>query len=174
MYAYNIPPTLLASSRQTKLELGVGRVAYAYIYLYYIYKYVWRSLEVNSWQFHWIIILSGSESEWMWEAVFYMKKGMLVAEFLASKCLWMCAGHFVTSAVTPYESERLTFEIWDFLLSQINMWTTTTWSNIWVVLPKPSWYEFVIGFFIWTPASKYLHLTTFFSICVILSMFLYL
>jgi hypothetical protein len=32
--------------------------------------------------------------------------------------------------------------IWDFLLSQINIWTTTTWSNVWVVLPKPSWYEF--------------------------------
>ena len=30
--------------------------------------------------------------------------------------------------------------IWDFLLSQINIWTTTTWSNVWVVLPKPSWY----------------------------------
>ena len=28
--------------------------------------------------------------------------------------------------------------IWDFLLSQINIWTTTTWSNVWVVLPKPS------------------------------------
>ena len=25
-----------------------------------------------------------------------------------------------------------------FLLSQINIWTTTTWSNVWVVLPKPS------------------------------------
>jgi hypothetical protein len=44
--------------------------------------------------------------------------------------------------------------IWDFLLSQINIWTTTTWSNVWVVLPKPSWYEFLIGFLIWTPASK--------------------
>ena len=31
--------------------------------------------------------------------------------------------------------------IWDFLLSQINIWTATTWSNVWVVLPKPSWYE---------------------------------
>jgi hypothetical protein len=27
---------------------------------------------------------------------------------------------------------------------------------------------------IWTPASKYLHLSTFSNICVILSMFLYL
>ena len=41
-----------------------------------------------------------------------------------------------------------------------------------VVLPKPSWFEFVIGFLIWTPASKHLHLTTFSNICVILSMFL--
>ena len=57
--------------------------------------------------------------------------------------------------------------IWDFLLSQINIWTTTTWSNVWFVLPKPFWYEFLIGFFIWTPASKYLHLTTFSNICVI-------
>ena len=57
--------------------------------------------------------------------------------------------------------------IWDFLLSQINIWTTTTWSNVWVVLPKPSWYEFLIGFLIWTPASKYLHFTTFSNICVI-------
>jgi hypothetical protein len=64
--------------------------------------------------------------------------------------------------------------IWDFLLSQINIWTTTTCSNVWVVLLKPSWYEFLIGFLIWTPASKYLHLTTFSNICVILSMFLYL
>ena len=40
--------------------------------------------------------------------------------------------------------------IWDFLLSQIDIWTTTTWSNVWVVLPKSSWYEFLI----WTPASK--------------------
>jgi len=50
----------------------------------------------------------------------------------------------------------------------MNIWTTTTWSNVWVVLPKPSWYEFLIGFLIWTPASKYLHLTTFSNICVIL------
>ena len=64
--------------------------------------------------------------------------------------------------------------IWYFLLSQINIWTTTTWSNVWVVLPKPPWYEFLIGFLIWTPALKYLHLTTFSNICVILSMFLYL
>ena len=64
--------------------------------------------------------------------------------------------------------------IWDFLLSQINIWTTTTWSNVWVVLPKPSWYDFLIGFLIWTLTSKYLHLTTFSNICVILSMFLYL
>ena len=62
----------------------------------------------------------------------------------------------------------------DFLLSQIYIWTTTTWSNVWVVLPKPSWYEFLIGFLIWTHVSKYLHLTTFSNICVILSMFLYL
>ena len=42
--------------------------------------------------------------------------------------------------------------IWDFLLSQINIRTTTvSWSNIWAVLPKPSWYEFLIGFLIWTP-----------------------
>jgi hypothetical protein len=52
--------------------------------------------------------------------------------------------------------------------------TITTWSNVWVILPKPSWYEFLIGFLIWTPASKYLHLTTFSNICVLLSMFLYL
>jgi hypothetical protein len=64
--------------------------------------------------------------------------------------------------------------IWDFLLSQINIWTTTTWSNVWVVPPKPSWYEFLIGFLIWTPALKYLHLITFSKICVLLSMFLYL
>ena len=58
--------------------------------------------------------------------------------------------------------------IWDFLLSQINIWTTTTWSNVWVVLPKPSWYEFLIRFLIWTPASKYsLNPTTFSDICVI-------
>jgi hypothetical protein len=44
--------------------------------------------------------------------------------------------------------------IWDFLLSQINIWTTTTWSNVWVVLPKPPSYEFLIGFLIWTPASS--------------------
>ena len=50
---------------------------------------------------------------------------------------------------------------WDFLLSQINIWTTTTLSNVWVVLPNPSWYEFLIGFLIWTPASNYLHLTMF-------------
>ena len=62
----------------------------------------------------------------------------------------------------------------DFFLSQITIWTTTTWSNVWVVLPKPSSYEFLIGFLIWTPASKYLHLTTFSNISVILSMFLYL
>ena len=62
--------------------------------------------------------------------------------------------------------------IWDFLLFQINIWTTTTWSNVWVVLPKPSWYEFLIEFLIWTPASKYLNLTKFSNICVILSMFL--
>ena len=54
--------------------------------------------------------------------------------------------------------------IWNFLLSQINVWTTTTWSNVWVVLPNPSWYEFIIGFLIWTPASKYLQLTTFSNI----------
>ena len=35
------------------------------------------------------------------------------------------------------------------------------------VLPKPSRYEFLIGFLIWTPASKYLHLTTFSNMCVI-------
>ena len=64
--------------------------------------------------------------------------------------------------------------IWVFLLSQIKIWTTTTWSNVWVVLPRPSWYEFLIGFLVWTPASKYLHLTTFSNICVILSMFLYI
>ena len=63
---------------------------------------------------------------------------------------------------------------WDFLLSQINRWTTTTWSNVWVVLPKPSWYEFLIGFLIWTPTSNYLHLTTFSNICLILSIFLYM
>ena len=39
------------------------------------------------------------------------------------------------------KAKSLYLLIWDFLLSQINMWTTTTWSNVWVVLPKPSWYE---------------------------------
>ena len=33
--------------------------------------------------------------------------------------------------------------IWGFLLFQINMWTIATWSNVWVVLPEPSWYEFL-------------------------------
>jgi hypothetical protein len=28
--------------------------------------------------------------------------------------------------------------ILDFLLSQIDIWTTTTWSNVWVILLKPS------------------------------------
>ena len=51
-------------------------------------------------------------------------------------------------------------------MSQINIWTTTTWSNVWVVLPNPSWYEFLIGFLLWTFASKYLHLTTFYNIYV--------
>ena len=63
--------------------------------------------------------------------------------------------------------------IWDFFLSQINIWTTTTWSNVWVALPKPSWHEFLIGFLIWTPTSKYFHLTSFSNICVILPIFLY-
>ena len=36
--------------------------------------------------------------------------------------------------------ESLYSLIWDILLSQINIWTTTTWSNVWVVLPKPSWW----------------------------------
>ena len=76
--------------------------------------------------------------------------------------------HPITSIVSLY------WLIWDFLLSQIDIWTTTTWSNAWVVLLKPPWYEFLIGFFIWTHASKYLHLITFSKICVILSMFLYL
>ena len=74
---------------------------------------------------------------------------------------------------TTNTSKSLYSLIWDFLLSQINIWTTTTWSNVWVVLPKPSWYEFLIGFLIWTSASKYLHLTIFSKMCVILSMFLY-
>ena len=56
--------------------------------------------------------------------------------------------------------------IWDVRLSQINTWTTTTWSNVWVILPNPSWCEFLIGFLIWTPDSKYLHLTTFSKICM--------
>ena len=34
--------------------------------------------------------------------------------------------------------------IWDFLLSQIKIWTTTTWSNVWVVLPNPSWFNWVL------------------------------
>ena len=62
--------------------------------------------------------------------------------------------------------------IGDFLLSQIDIWTTTTWSNVRVILPKPSWDEFLIGFLVCTPASKYLHLTTFSNIFVILSMLL--
>ena len=64
--------------------------------------------------------------------------------------------------------------IWEFLLSHINIWTTTTWSNVWVILPKPSRYEFLMGFLIWTPAPKYMHLTTLSNICVIFFMFLYL
>ena len=82
--------------------------------------------------------------------------------------LLQVASTFVVMVVSLYSL------IGDFLLSQINIWTTTTWSNAWVVLPKPSWYEFFIGLLIWTPASKYLHLTTFSNIYVILSMFLYL
>ena len=35
--------------------------------------------------------------------------------------------------------------MWDFLLSQINKWTTTTWSNVWVILPKPSLYDSWLG-----------------------------
>ena len=58
--------------------------------------------------------------------------------------------------------------IWDFLLCQINIWTTTTWSNVWVILPKPPWYEFLIRFLISTPASKYLYLTTFSNIHVLI------
>jgi hypothetical protein len=78
------------------------------------------------------------------------------------------------SHICPKLEVSLYSLIWDFLLSQIDLWTTTIWSNVWVVLPKPSSYEFLIEFLIWTPVSKYLHLTTFFNICVILSMFLYL
>ena len=72
---------------------------------------------------------------------------------------------YLISALLPWSLYSL---IWDFLLSQINVWTTTTWSNVWVVLPKPSWYEFLIEFLTWTPAPKCLHLTTFSNICVIL------
>ena len=89
--------------------------------------------------------------------------------------LWFyaLAGFHSTSAYWN-SHKSLYLLIWDFLLSQIDIRTTTTWSNVWVVLPKSSWYEFLIGFLIWTPASKYLHLTTFSNIYVILSMFLYL
>ena len=90
----------------------------------------------------------------------------------------VCLKHVVKVVISNHSStktwESLYSLIWDFRLSQIDIWTTTTWSNVWVVLPKPSWYEFLIGFLIWTPASKYLHLTIFSNICVILSMFLYL
>ena len=44
-------------------------------------------------------------------------------------------------------------------LVSINIWTTTTWSNVCVILPKPSWYDILIGFLIWTTASRYLHLS---------------
>ena len=52
--------------------------------------------------------------------------------------------HNLDSVITSHLS--LYSLIWDFLLVQINTWTTTTWSNVWVVLPKTSWYEFLIGF----------------------------
>jgi hypothetical protein len=90
----------------------------------------------------------------------------------------------LSSQVTPFlQNSIAVWIVWRLItifvnlrlsLVSINIWTTTTWSNVWVVLRKPSWYEFLIGFLIWTPASKYLHLTTFSNICVILSMFLYL
>ena len=99
--------------------------------------------------------------------------------------LWMCIFSAQCSIISEVyvascnvfnwrKNTSLYSYIWDFLLSQINIWTTTTWSNVWVVLPKPFWYEFLIGFLTWTPASKYLHLTTFSNMCVILSTFLYL
>jgi len=84
-----------------------------------------------------------------------------------------CSNWFGTIKHGHQDLKSLYSLIWDFLLSIIYIWTTTTWSNVWVVLPKPSWYEFLIGFLIWTPSSKYLHLKTFSNIFVILSMFLY-
>ena len=60
----------------------------------------------------------------------------------------------VTKRKVNYSRLSLHSLIWDFLLSQINMWTTTTWSNVWVFLPNPSSYEFLVGFLIWKRASN--------------------
>ena len=49
----------------------------------------------------------------------------------------------VTAHIAKITPKSLYSLIWDFLLSQIDIWTTTAWSNVWVVLPKPSWYEFL-------------------------------
>ena len=37
-----------------------------------------------------------------------------------------------------YQQRSLYSLIWDLLSPQINIWTTTTWSNVWVFLPKLS------------------------------------
>ena len=48
----------------------------------------------------------------------------------------------VANLVPAWEKVRLLLSlhslICDFLLSQINIWTAKTWSNVWVALPKPS------------------------------------
>ena len=68
-----------------------------------------------------------------------------------SECLsndtWMKLRPCFGETFSSWASISLYSLIWDFLLSQINIWITTTWSNVWVVLPKPSSYEFLIGFF---------------------------
>jgi hypothetical protein len=89
-------------------------------------------------------------------------------------CGWNTHKWYTIYIALPQVHLSLYLLIWDFLFSQINIWTTTTCYTVSVVLPKPSWYEFLIGFLICTPTSKYLHLTTFSNIRVIVSMFLYL
>jgi len=70
------------------------------------------------------------------------------------ECLNVCWIHPFDLNLVHFASSELYSLMWDFLLSQINIWTSTTWSNVWVVLPKPSWYEFLIGFLIWTPLQS--------------------
>ena len=52
--------------------------------------------------------------------------------------------HLIRWVFSFFLYESLCSLIWDFLFFQINIWTTTTWSNVWLILPKPSWYEFLI------------------------------